>query len=417
MTNLFWSVAFLSLSSAACQASKALPDDQKPAAKLTEQAGRQKTATATKPAKTTSSEPQLEVTNPAGTHGCDNTKLIRAKADLAHRGPWPVGARTINIAGLSTEMWYPAAPGSEVGKPKHVYELRSLLPESKVKHLPEANAPTLPCDCYRDLPIDASHGPYPVIVFVHGYTLFRLEAVSLNAHWASRGFVVLASDYPGITFEDVLEDRKRSQADLYRSVSEMISAAKKPAPGDDLEPFMARLDLARMGLVGHSMGGRAVGQLGDQPGVQVIISMAEAGIEPKERQFSSLIMGGTADRVEEYWKQRRGFDTSPNPKRLIGIRSAGHMAFSDLCTVNAREGGFFRFILDQGIQMKGFLRRMSLSGCKKEALSWQRGLEIVRYVTTAVLEESLHCSMLTDDVLVEVQKKYPEVSEYRKVSH
>ena len=43
-------------------------------------------------------------------------------------GPWPVGARTIDVDGLTVEVWYPALPGSEQNLAPHVYDLREHLP-------------------------------------------------------------------------------------------------------------------------------------------------------------------------------------------------------------------------------------------------------------------------------------------------
>src|SRR5687767_15811518 len=39
---------------------------------------------------------------------CGNARLLEAPADPAARGPWPVGVRTEEIAGLTVEIFYPA---------------------------------------------------------------------------------------------------------------------------------------------------------------------------------------------------------------------------------------------------------------------------------------------------------------------
>ena len=46
---------------------------------------------------------------------------------------------------------------------------------------------------------------FPVIVFVHGTAGWRSQSLSLVSHWASRGFVVVAADYPGICLHDLLD--------------------------------------------------------------------------------------------------------------------------------------------------------------------------------------------------------------------
>ena len=97
---------------------------------------------------------------------CDGSTLYERSEDPGEFGPWPVGAKTVDVAGLTGEIWYPAVLGSEAGLETEVYDVRvQLAPEEGAKVSDEKN-PWHYCDCYRDLPLDVEHGPYPVIVFV-----------------------------------------------------------------------------------------------------------------------------------------------------------------------------------------------------------------------------------------------------------
>ena len=100
--------------------------------------------------------------------GCDGVPLLAAPADPAARGPWTVGARTVTMSGLKAEVWYPARPGSAGGASKITYDIREHLPPAEASKIPDADNPPQPCDCFRDLPIDDQHGPYPLVVFIHG---------------------------------------------------------------------------------------------------------------------------------------------------------------------------------------------------------------------------------------------------------
>ena len=91
-----------------------------------------------------------------------------------------------------------------------VYDLREHLPKSEQGKISDSKNPWQACSCYRDLPIDEGHGPYPVLVFVHGTAGFRTQSLSQLTHLASRGFVVLAADHPGLMLADILAKSEAS---------------------------------------------------------------------------------------------------------------------------------------------------------------------------------------------------------------
>jgi hypothetical protein len=144
--------------------------------------------------------------------GCEGAKLLINPEDPALPGPWPVGARTVTIAERTTEIWYPAEPGSAAGVEPEVYDIRLYLPPEEQGKIPDDAAPWQACGCYRDLPLDTDHGPYPVIVFIHGTAGFRTQSLTFMTHWASRGFVVVSSDHTGITLADVLGGQLRRRS-------------------------------------------------------------------------------------------------------------------------------------------------------------------------------------------------------------
>src|SRR6185312_10592148 len=117
--------------------------------------------------------------NAAGGRGAEKppTRSIEVPKDPGEKGPWPVGVRTLDLDlgnGLKTpvEVWYPAKPGSESEATKVSYDLTAWLPP---EHGIPAEAPKvhIDCDCYRELAPDLEHGPYPVVVIVHGQASFR----------------------------------------------------------------------------------------------------------------------------------------------------------------------------------------------------------------------------------------------------
>src|SRR5690606_15236285 len=102
---------------------------------------------------------------PAETTRCGST-LFETPVDPAARGPWPVGARTVDIGGVTTEVWYPAEYGSDANRSPLTYDIRQWLPEAEQGKIPDEDNPLQACDCYQDLPLDTGRGPYPVVIFI-----------------------------------------------------------------------------------------------------------------------------------------------------------------------------------------------------------------------------------------------------------
>jgi hypothetical protein len=131
-----------------------------------------------------------------GATGCGSS-LLSIPSDPGVRGPWKVGVRTVHIGRLTVEVAYPAQPGSEAGKPEATYDIRDFLPPSERSKVPDDASPAvgpIGGNLFRDLPLDQAHGPYPIVINIHGTASFRIANGSTLAHWASRGFVVLSAD-------------------------------------------------------------------------------------------------------------------------------------------------------------------------------------------------------------------------------
>lgn len=343
---------------------------------------------------------------------CEGVTLLPRPGNTAVRGPWPVGARTLDIDGLTVEAWYPASPGSDVGAEAVQYDIRQALPESEQDKIPDADNPWQQCDCYRDLPLDESNGPYPVILFVHGTAGFRSQSLPQMEHWASRGFVVLAADHPGLWMADTLGvacGQGNTPQDLAGDLGRMLAAVRGEAPG--LEVFGDRLDATRIGTAGHSAGGNAVSGTGDD--AQVIIPMAAGGVAAGSALTSSLVLGALSDSVVPFSSQSDGYDGSPTSKRLVGIANTGHLAFANLCSLTNTEGQDLVEIATEhdvcGVQFASFLFQ-----CDDSFLPDPEAWEIINFASSAVLEETLHCEPEASAELGLIQGTYPVVLEFRE---
>jgi len=347
---------------------------------------------------------------PETVNACEGSALLVTPEDPGARGPWHVGARTVTLAGLTAEVWYPAAPGGEADVEKARYDIREHLREGDQGKIPDEDNPFQECDCYRDLPLDEAHGPYPVVLFLHGTGGFRTQTLTQMTHWASRGFVVVAADHPGLELKYALD--LQIGGDQAADAKALLDALESPA-GD--AAFLAgRLASDRRAVVGHSIGGMALSGLGGQPGVRVLIPMAAGWVNPGASLRGTLILGAMDDAVVAYTQQQQGFETSPAPKRLVGLTGAGHLAFSDLCALGREQGGILQVAIDHGIEVNPLIAALAQDGCKEGQLPHERGWAIINHATAAALEEHLACSKTAAASLASIGDVFPEVGEYQE---
>ncbi len=345
--------------------------------------------------------------------GCDGATLLSSPDDPAAPGPWPVGARTVTIGRLTVEIWYPAMPGSEVGQPAIRYDIRQALNPSQRDIVPDADNPWQDCNCHRDLPLDAGHGPYPVVLFVHGTASFRHQSVSQTRHWASRGFVVVAADHPGLMLGDFLAmacpDDPSGTQDLSGDLDAMLAALA--APAGDLGFLDGKLALDRVAVAGHSAGGGAAAAATAKPGVRVIASLAGGTSAPDGPALETvLFMGGSNDTVVELSRVTTAWSGSATPRHLVGIAGAGHLVFSDLCETRNTAGKDLLQIASD-YQLCGSQFAGLLFDCNPEYVGGQIGWDITNHATTAAFEHALHCST-TAPPIAGVADAYAEVEPY-----
>ena len=339
---------------------------------------------------------------------CQGSTVLPVPDDPAQPGPWPVGARTGTVAGFTTEIWYPAALGSDAGKTKVAYDIRLHLPTADQGKIPDADNPWQPCDCTRDLPLDAAHGPYPVVLYIHGTAGFRTQSLTFMTHWASRGFVVVAADHPGMELKDILSGTfNGAQAGQAAMILTELGN-----PAGDLAFLAGHIDMARLGMSGHSAGGGAIAGFGGQ--AKVLVPMAAGGAMAGSTLVSTLIMGGQDDGIAKYSGQQAGYASSPKKKRLVGLAGAGHLAFSDICAIGADKGGLLQIAVDHGVAVPSIVVTLGSDGCKPGQLPPSRAWPIVEYATSAALEETLACGAGSAARLSAIQPTYPDIGEYQE---
>ena len=337
---------------------------------------------------------------PALGPACGSAKLLAAPADLAQRGPWPVGVRTISIDGLTVEVWYPARPGSERGAATARYDLRAQLPPTEAAKIPDADNAWLPCDCVRELPVDDAHGPYPAVVFLHGAASFRAQSAFLATHWASRGFVVLAPDLPGVGLGALLGAQQRLPLGAPLQV---VQAVTSPADPDPLAFVRAHLS-PHLALAGHSLGSMLASTIVDHPEVEVRIAMA--GFMAPDGTGSTLILGGDHDGIAPPGDVRGKLEGAPAPTRLMVVHGAGHLAFSDLCTLGADRGGALAIAKAHGVAIPDILTTLATDGCRPTDAPFATTAPVIRAITAGVLEDKLRCDPSAAHAITALPARY-----------
>jgi platelet-activating factor acetylhydrolase isoform II len=382
--------------------------------------------------------PDGSITAPPEVNGCASTvKLYKTPDDMTAPGPWPVGVKTVQLmldgVMANVEVWYPAPLGSNAGVSEATWDLRNWLPSGMGSMIPDSANRIVTCDgsnnsapCYRDLPLDSSHGPYPAVIFIHGTGSFRLSSGSAMSEWASRGFIAVAADHPGMFLTDYLASGSCAGGGTgttqpagslnAQDIVDEINALTNNSSG----PFAFlgnSVDMTRIGVSGHSQGASGAASAASQPNVQVDMPLADAGgtVPSGSALKSALFMGGMNDSVVAYSSDTSAYaGTTASIKRVIGITGGNHLDVTDLCTQTNSTG-------QTGIQIadmynvcgdnSALVLLNSLAQCGN-VMPVAAGPEIVNYATSAALEETLHC-VDRSAAFSMLQSTFPQVGDFQ----
>jgi dienelactone hydrolase len=289
------------------------------------------------------------------------------------------------------EVWYPAAEdgGGEVS-----YDTRDFVPES-VRSLLTADIPAgYTFDGDRDVPA-SDEGPFPVVLFSHGFSGFRLQSTFLTSHLASHGFVVAAPDHPSRSLEGVLGGT--ADRDQTSSVDELLETlelveAQSEEEGGLLE---GTVDPEQVAALGHSAGGGTVFLAADDERIDGYVSMAsgargpEEDAEPTYADKPSFFMAGAIDAVVPPAESTRpAFEGAPSPSTFWEIEATGHNGFDDFCTFGNGTGVIG--IAEQSglgglLESQPQLRALGEDGCIEPAAPVEQAFPIIRHGVTAWL--------------------------------
>lgn len=234
--------------------------------------------------------------------------------------------RTFPVATATTEYVDPTRPTSASGS------------------WPGASSRTFPVTLWFPAAADGSPdraaGPYPLILFSHGYAVTPETYRELLTRWAAAGYVVAAPTYPllsGVPAGPDHVDYAKSFADA-RFVLTRVLADAAVAPGSAGAPVLAGLvDPRRVAAAGQSDGEAVAYGIGflrccRDPRVRSVVALAGIlgnvnGTVERDNGVAVLHLTGTADEIQDAgaalaWDRAN----LGEPHWTIALVGAGHLA-------------------------------------------------------------------------------------------
>lgn len=194
-------------------------------------------------------------------------------------------------------------------------------------------------------PENAGDGPYPLIVYSHGFMSSVAEADYAVDFLVPKGYVVAAVDYPlsngsapgGPTVTDVINQA----GDVSFVIDSML--ARNEADGDSLQGL---IDPQRIAAVGLSLGGMTSQLAGfhpteRDPRLQAAVSIAGPSAMLERAFFEStdlpfLMIAGTADAIVPYEANAAPMPGKVDGSLLVTLDGGSHVGFVSMAALFLR---------------------------------------------------------------------------------
>ena len=188
------------------------------------------------------------------------------------------------------------------------------------------------------------NGPFPLVIYSHGWGGARFYGSFDSEVLASHGFVVAAPDHKGATVFDVahgtVDGNPRIDLNLPADSSFVITTLERRSatPGD---PFAGDIDASKVAMTGHAYGAyntfatvsghtNAVGTVRGDPRVKAIVAMVPysgplSSVEVRHVNVPTLILTGTHDTTSPSWRRSpiiRARHRPPNDLRYLHGRGS-----------------------------------------------------------------------------------------------
>lgn len=259
--------------------------------------------------------PDPTVPTPPGTAA--PAPIVAAALPLGPRRvpPWRVGWTTAHFVDTSR----PAPARSGAGNGRTLDTVISYPIEGDPAAAPLPGGPPA-----------ARGGPFPLVVFVHGFNVTPTTYAALTQAWARAGYVVASPAFPGeVGGEDgaTQDDLPNEPADVRFVISSML------APG---APVRAAIDPTHIAVAGHSDGGEVAAGVGlDQccldPRVDATIVMSGARLGVAGSAYGgvhhapALIIQSDSDEINDPSNAVALYNDSPGQLWYLDLMGGRHL--------------------------------------------------------------------------------------------
>ena len=310
-------------------------------------------------------------------------------AVYANPGPYKVGYTTLRMSDRDVDVWYPADDGAATGKPKATYDQATPLPANLKSFVQNEFNTVFTMEAYKDI-AGSPKGPFPVLLFSHGASAYRMASSALDAGVASWGFVVVSADYLERGVVTQLPGQKPLTLDPERDSRLMLASLDLVTMENDRSASLLHgmVDGTRVAAAGHSAGGTTAFDALEDPRVKVAVGWAPSAPSVTPANKPTMIIGATNDLAVTPTVLAKTYGSFPAPKRRVEIGNSGHNSFTDLCVVTRSGGGLV------GSAVKNHLvgedvAKLLLNGCEQTALTPERFWPVVQHFTVAELRSAL----------------------------
>jgi dienelactone hydrolase len=168
-------------------------------------------------------------------------------------------------------------------------------------------------------------GPFPLVVFIHGYDVGPLTFQRFCSNLASSGYVVAAPSFP---LEDPQRDFGLDRADLPHEATDVSFVITTLEDGT----LAKEIDPSRIAVIGHSDGADVALMMSYEQGtadarVRAVIADAPDPIDRSIVPSGSplLLVQGTADSVVPYTASQTVFGQVEAPTYYLSLVGADHL--------------------------------------------------------------------------------------------
>ena len=328
--------------------------------------------------------------------GADTAAPSAVPSQFYEVGPNSVGVTTLDLGSAGPTLgerratvYYPADTASVSGHIPFTYSEASTLPVALQGILPARYNTTTTVGAYLEPPA-SKRGPYPIVLFSHGYGGERLYYSNLLAGIASWGFVVVSADYleRGLAAQALKLMNPPSSAQDTAIMRTSLHAVEQ-ASGDAASPLSGVVDPKRVAAVGHSAGGGTAFNALADPSVKTAVGWAPVPPVGTPSSKPVMLIGTQGDSVVTPSTVTKAYDAFRGPKVLVEISGEGHNSYTDVCPGIRSGGGLVGYAVSAGF-VSAKLAKLGLNGCQSGNIDPVRFWPIVQYYTVLQLENQLN---------------------------